>query len=68
MGVTVSLGWYQQLSVNQLTTEIAKLLSDQKQRQQMSEKGKQLVDGLGSQRVIDAMMKRFSRKGADDGN
>ncbi len=55
MGVTVSLGWYQQLSVNQLTTEISQLLSDQKQRQQMSEKGKQLVDGLGSQRVIEIM-------------
>ena len=55
MGITVSLGWHQQLSVNQLTTEISQLLSDQKQRQQMSEKGRQLVDGLGSQRVIEMM-------------
>ncbi len=68
MGVTVSLGWYHHLTINQLNATIAKLLSDEKQRQQMSEKGKQLVDGLSSQRVIDAMMKRFSRKGADDGN
>ena len=68
MGVTISLGWYQQLTVDQLTTAVSELLSAQKQRQQMSEKGRQLVDGLGSQRVINAMMKRFYRKGADDGN
>ncbi|MDR9404932.1 MAG: UDP-2,4-diacetamido-2,4,6-trideoxy-beta-L-altropyranose hydrolase, partial [Halothece sp. Uz-M2-17] len=50
MGVTISLGWYQKLTVNQLTTAISDLLPAQQKRQQMSEKGKQLVDGLGSQR------------------
>ena len=58
MGITVSLGWYQQLTVNQLTTAISELLSTPKQRQQMSEKGRQLVDGLGSQRVIEIMEKK----------
>ncbi|NBD17450.1 MAG: UDP-2,4-diacetamido-2,4,6-trideoxy-beta-L-altropyranose hydrolase [Cyanobacteria bacterium] len=55
MGITISLGWYQQLTVHQLTTAVSELLSAQKQRQQMSEKGRQLVDGLGSQRVIEMM-------------
>ncbi len=55
MGITVSLGWYHHLTINQLNATIAKLLSDQKQRQQMSEKGRQLVDGFGSQRVIEMM-------------
>ncbi|NBD17452.1 MAG: hypothetical protein GVY04_15325 [Cyanobacteria bacterium] len=57
MGVTISLGWYQQLTVNQLTTAISELLSAQQKRQQMIEKGRQLVDGLGSQRVIEMMKK-----------
>ena len=57
MGVTISLGWYQQLTVNQLTTAILSLLSAQQKRQQMSEKGRQLVDGLGSQRIIEKMRK-----------
>ena len=55
LGVTVSLGWHQQLTVNQLTTAISNLLIEQQQRQQMSQQGKQLVDGLGSQRVIEIM-------------
>lgn len=55
MGITVSLGWYQKLTVNQLTTAISDLLSAQQKRQQMSEKGRQLVDGLGNQRVIEKM-------------
>jgi len=56
MGITVSLGWYQHLTINQLNATIAKLLSDQKQRQQMSKKGRELVDGFGSQRVIDQII------------
>ena len=55
MGITISLGWYQQLTVHQLTTAVSELLSAQQKRQQMSEKGRQLVDGLGSQRVIEMM-------------
>ena len=56
MGVTISLGWHQNLTVNQLTAAISDLLSAQQKRQQMSEKGRQLVDGLGSQKVIDQIM------------
>lgn len=56
MGITISLGWHQKLTVKQLTTTISELLSAQKQRQQMSKKGRQLVDGLGSQRVIEIMI------------
>jgi UDP-2,4-diacetamido-2,4,6-trideoxy-beta-L-altropyranose hydrolase len=56
MGITVSLGWYHYLTINQLSATIAKLLSDHRQRQQMSEKGRKLVDGLGSQRVIDQII------------
>ena len=53
MEITISLGWHQKLTVKQLTTAISDLLSAQQKRQQMSEKGKQLVDGLGSQRVVE---------------
>jgi len=61
MGITISLGWHQQLTVNQLTTAIAELLSAQKQQQQMSEKGRQLVDGSGSQRVVEIMYHKALR-------
>ena len=61
MGVTISLAWHQKLTVNQLTTAISELLSAQQKRQQMSEKGRQLVDGLGNQRVIEIMYHKTLR-------
>jgi len=61
MGITISLSWHQQLTVKQLTTAISELLSAQQKRQQMSEKGIQLVDGLGSQRVIEIMYHKALR-------
>jgi hypothetical protein len=44
MGITISLGWYHHLTINQLSATIAKLLSDHRQRQQMSEKGRELYE------------------------
>jgi len=55
MGVTLRLGWYHELTVDQLTATISELLSAQKQRQKMSEKGSELVDGVGTQRIIKAI-------------
>jgi len=53
MGVTLSLGEYHQQSLNKLTRTIWELLPALEQRQQMSKKGRKLVDGLGSQRVVE---------------
>ena len=59
MEITLSLGWYQQLTINKLKTAISELLCEPKQRQHMSEKGIQLVDGLETQRVIETINKNF---------
>jgi UDP-2,4-diacetamido-2,4,6-trideoxy-beta-L-altropyranose hydrolase len=55
MGLTLSLGWYEQQIVKKLSTVIADFLYALEQRRQMSEKGRNLVDGLGSERVVKAL-------------
>jgi UDP-2,4-diacetamido-2,4,6-trideoxy-beta-L-altropyranose hydrolase len=55
MGITLSLGEYRQQSLNNLTRSIWGLLPALEQRQQMSKKGRTLVDSLGSQRVVQLM-------------
>ncbi|MDB9312962.1 UDP-2,4-diacetamido-2,4,6-trideoxy-beta-L-altropyranose hydrolase [Spirulina sp. CS-785/01] len=55
MGITISLGWYHQQTVHQLTNTVAELLPALEQRQQMSIRGRKLVDGLGSQRVVEVI-------------
>ncbi|MDB9312965.1 hypothetical protein PN462_07620 [Spirulina sp. CS-785/01] len=55
MGVTISLGWYNQQTVHQLASTVAELLPALEQLQQMSVKGRKLVDGFGSQRVMEVI-------------
>ena len=52
LGITLSLGWHQNLTVSQISGAISELLPNFEKRQQMSDKGQNLVDGLGSERVI----------------
>ncbi len=50
--VAVNAGWQDQLSPEKLASQIAALLHDQPARQQMSQQGRVLVDGLGAERVV----------------
>jgi RimJ/RimL family protein N-acetyltransferase len=57
-GVVVSLGWYHNLTAEQISAEIGRLLQNPAHRQEMSQRGQQLVDGYGAERVIQAMTRQ----------
>jgi RimJ/RimL family protein N-acetyltransferase len=51
MGVTKNLGWHTALTTEKIGAVLSSLLDNQTVRQEMSHRGRNLVDGLGSQRV-----------------
>ena len=51
-GVVLNLGWYTETSVTQIARTLLGLLEDRGSRRQMSQRGRELVDGLGSERVV----------------
>jgi RimJ/RimL family protein N-acetyltransferase len=54
-GIAAPLGWHAGLAVQALTAALAKLLSDESRRRLMSQRGRELVDGLGGERVVRAL-------------
>jgi UDP-2,4-diacetamido-2,4,6-trideoxy-beta-L-altropyranose hydrolase len=50
--VSVSLGWHANLSEERTSDALLSLLNDQVRRRAMSERGQQLVDGRGAERVV----------------
>jgi spore coat polysaccharide biosynthesis predicted glycosyltransferase SpsG len=55
-GSACHLGWHADLSIEASSAQINSLIHDLKRRQEMSEKGMQLVDGNGVARVFSKMM------------
>ncbi len=53
-GVSVNLGWHTKLS-SSLEDSLKDLIENEKARSSMSRKGRALVDGEGSKRVVDAV-------------
>jgi len=51
-GIMKNLGWFNQVYEPHIQREVSKLSSGQKLRQEMSDKGQLLVDGLGVKRVV----------------
>lgn len=51
-GIAINLGWYEQLSADHISKALINLISDQNTRENMSRRGKLLIDGKGSERVI----------------
>ncbi len=54
-GVVLNLGWADRVSPEQLATAIHSLGSNAGLRQKLSQEGRELVDGLGAQRVTQAL-------------
>jgi UDP-2,4-diacetamido-2,4,6-trideoxy-beta-L-altropyranose hydrolase len=54
-GVARDLGWHTTLDIPTLADAIGNLVRDRAGRQMLSERGRQLVDGQGGQRVIQAL-------------
>jgi UDP-2,4-diacetamido-2,4,6-trideoxy-beta-L-altropyranose hydrolase len=54
-GVVLNLGWYTEVSIAQMANTLVELLKDRGLRQRMSRRGRELVDGLGTKRVVEAL-------------
>lgn len=51
-GVVLNLGWYTEVSIAQVANTLMGLFENCGLRRQMSQRGSELVDGLGSERVV----------------
>ena len=47
----IHLGYGKELSISKLSQEIRNIIGDYQSREKMSEKGKELIDGLGLKRL-----------------
>ena len=54
-GVARNLGWHENLTPEKIAEEIARLAGDFSARAEMSKRGRELVDGLGSNRVMSCL-------------
>ena len=54
-GVVLNLGWYTEISIAQVANTLVGLLEDRGLRRQMSQRGRELVDGLGTERVVESL-------------
>jgi UDP-2,4-diacetamido-2,4,6-trideoxy-beta-L-altropyranose hydrolase len=54
-GVAVSLGWWEQVREQEIAELLESLMEDVTKRAEMSHLGRQLVDGRGSKRTLEAM-------------
>jgi UDP-2,4-diacetamido-2,4,6-trideoxy-beta-L-altropyranose hydrolase len=55
MGLAVDLGWHADLSPDRLARAVEQLAGDRALRDELSRRGRALVDGRGPARVVDAM-------------
>ena len=55
--IALNLGWYTEISESGLAQALKMLVSNPLQRKMMSERGRQLVDGAGVDRVVSSMEK-----------
>jgi UDP-2,4-diacetamido-2,4,6-trideoxy-beta-L-altropyranose hydrolase len=60
-GFVINLGWHAQASPDSIAGALGPLLADQARREEMSARGRALVDGKGVHRVIDAMLSHGAR-------
>jgi len=54
-GTAMNMGWFSEVSRSAITKEVKRLLMDKELRVQMSNHGKDLIDGEGAARVVDMM-------------
>jgi len=55
VGAAVELGWHENVSTKQYAQALKKILEDMRLRSSLSEQGKKLVNGKGSQKIIKEM-------------
>jgi UDP-2,4-diacetamido-2,4,6-trideoxy-beta-L-altropyranose hydrolase len=68
VGIGRSLGWHAAIPSDAIAMELSELLLDQSVRERMSRCGRDLVDGLGAQRVVRLMEHFVGSKASDSSN
>lgn len=58
-GVAVDLGWYDRLTGTSVASVVSELAGDSERLAEMAARGRALVDGKGSRRVLDALEARM---------
>jgi UDP-2,4-diacetamido-2,4,6-trideoxy-beta-L-altropyranose hydrolase len=55
-GVIINLGWHQDVTIEQISLALRELIDDLHKREDMSQKGRKLVNGNGASRVASQML------------
>ncbi len=56
-GTIINMGFGSRMKINNLTETLIDLMNDRDKREKMSRRGKELIDGLGAKRCIEAILK-----------
>ena len=59
VGSAICLGWHQDVTINQIKTNLESLLNDTQGRRELSTKGRKIIDGQGRYRVLDAVYSNY---------
>ncbi len=55
MGLANCLGWHEDVTIEMIKDAIAQLLTTAEKREEMSQKGRNLIDGYGNMRILEQM-------------
>jgi UDP-2,4-diacetamido-2,4,6-trideoxy-beta-L-altropyranose hydrolase len=59
VGAAICIGWHQDVTINQIKTNLESLLNDTQGRRELSTKGRKIIDGRGRYRVLDAVYSNY---------
>ncbi|TYQ25766.1 UDP-2,4-diacetamido-2,4,6-trideoxy-beta-L-altropyranose hydrolase [Pseudanabaena sp. UWO310] len=59
-GIVIHIGWYQQITLEKIGMVVQEFIYDQSKREEMSQKGKKLVNGYGARHVTSKMANMLS--------
>lgn len=62
-GIAISLGWQNRVQPSEIATALSALADDPGRRQEMSSRGRGLIDGRGAHRVVEAMARIANASG-----
>jgi len=59
LGYIMNLGWYNQLDENLVLNSLREIMTDYQLRKEMISKGQRLVDGKGTERIVQSILQNF---------
>lgn len=59
VGLAICLGWHQNVSLGKIKTNLESLLNDTQGRQELSARGRKIIDGQGRYRILDAINSNY---------